>query len=99
MKAVRNFRELDEYSDLIAANKRISNILRQCRDYSFFGVDSALFLSQSERELYEQASVLSDKIAPLIRNSQHEEILRELSVLRDPIDEFFDDVMVMDEES
>ncbi len=96
--AVRQFRELVEYSDLIAANKRISNILRQSGDPDSVEVNPDLLADQSELRLYEDALKLSAQIVPLVRKSQHGEILLKLSVLRDPIDRFFDDVMVMDED-
>ncbi len=98
IQAVRQFRELVEYSDLIAANKRISNILRQSTDPDTVAVNPDLLADQSELRLYEDALKLSSQIVPLVRESQHGEILLKLSVLRDPIDRFFDDVMVMDED-
>ncbi len=98
IQAVRQFRELVEYTDLIAANKRISNILRQSGDPDTVEVNPDLLDDQSERRLYEDALKLSTQIVPLVSESQHGEILLKLSVLRDPIDQFFDDVMVMDED-
>jgi glycyl-tRNA synthetase beta chain len=98
LHAVRQFRELAEYSDLIAANKRISNILRQSGELKSVQVKPELLVEQSELQLYEQAMNLSKQILPLIRASDHGEILRKLAVLRDPIDSFFDDVMVMAED-
>ena len=98
LRAVRQFRELAEYSDLIAANKRISNILRQSGELKGVQVKPELLVEQSELQLYEQAMNLSKQIVPLIRASDHGEILRKLAVLRDPIDSFFDDVMVMAED-
>ena len=98
IQAVREFRELAEYSDLIAANKRISNILRQSSDSDPAKVNPDLLADQSELRLYEHALTLSSQIVPLVSESRHGEILRKLSVLRDPIDRFFDDVMVMDED-
>ena len=97
LRAVREFRELAEYSDLIAANKRISNILRQSDGMDTEQVNPDLLTDESEHQLYERALTLSTQIAPLIDESHHDQILRQLSVLRDPIDRFFDDVMVMDE--
>lgn len=98
IRAVRQFRELVEYSDLIAANKRISNILRQSNDPDTVEVNPDLLADQSELRLYEDALKLSSQIVPLVSESQHGEILLKLSVLRDPIDQFFDDVMVLDED-
>ena len=98
IRAVREFRKLAEYDDLIVANKRIGNILRQSGNLLGVQVKPELLTEPSERRLYDQALDLSQEILPLIRASDHREILRKLSVLRDPIDKFFDEVMVMDED-
>ncbi len=97
LRAVSEFRKLEECSDLIAANKRIRNILNQS-DYSDdMQPQSECFRETAEVVLFEQARVLSDQVKPLAQSSRHSDILRMLAVLRDPIDQFFDDVMVMDE--
>ena len=97
IRAVREFREVEEYSDLIAANKRIRNILNNTIQSDEFQIDPNLLCDSSEKSLYQQAVNLSDEMQPLIETSSHSEILRKLAVLRDPIDVFFDNVMVMDE--
>lgn len=35
------------------------------------------------------------KVAPLLEDRQYAQVLNELADLRDPVDRFFDDVMVM----
>lgn len=97
LRAVRQFRELDEYSDLIAANKRIRNILNRASVPNGTEVDPDLLTENAELVLYRQAIDLRDQVSPLVEQSRHAEILRMLSVLREPIDQFFDNVMVMDE--
>lgn len=97
LKAVRQFRELPEFENLVVANKRIRNILRTAKESVNTSVDPNLLVDASESSLNEQAVKLSKKIAPLIQASDHAGVLHELSVLREPIDRFFDDVMVMDE--
>ncbi len=95
LRAVRQFRELPQFSDLIAGNKRISNILRQSAVCGELQVSPQLLSEPSELDLYRQARQVSKQIEPLIKRFEHAEILRQLAVLRDPIDEFFDHVMVM----
>lgn len=97
LRAVRQFRDLEEYSDLIAANKRIRNILNRAEMPNGTEINPSLLIENAELALYRKAIELRDQVAPLIEQSRHGEILRKLSVLRDPIDQFFDNVMVMDE--
>ncbi len=99
LRAVRSFREVPEFRDLTAANKRIRNILRNSGLSADAGVDAAVLSAPSEVQLHSQALDLSRQIAPLITAGEHAEILRRLAVLRDPIDQFFSDVMVMTEDA
>ncbi len=95
IEAVRQFRSLEECSDLIAANKRINNILRRNPVPIGVQVKVELLSETAEQRLFELALGLSKKVRPLVRAGDHSEILRELAILSDPIDEFFYTVMVM----
>ncbi len=97
LRAVRQFRQFKEYADLIAANKRIRNILNRADRSEGFKITPEKFTEEAEAVLFDQASALAHQIEPLIEASRHDDILCELAVLRDPIDRFFDTVMVMDE--
>ena len=97
LRAVRQFRDLEEYSDLIAANKRIRNILNRAEIPNGTEIDPGLLTENAELALYKKATELRDQVSPLVKQSKHGEILHMLSVLRDPIDQFFDHVLVMDE--
>ncbi len=97
LQAVRKFRDLKEYSDLIAANKRIRNILNRADVSDEVEIHPERFTESAEILLFCQANDLGNQLTPLIESSRHDEILRKLAVLRDPIDRFFDNVMVMDE--
>ena len=99
LKAIREFRDHVECSDLIAANKRIRNILNRANSADTLAVDPEHFRELAEKELYDQANELSDKALQLARDSRYTEVLSLLAALRDPIDAFFDNVMVMDEDS
>jgi len=97
LQAVSNFRKVAECSDLIIANKRIRNILNRTETLPQQKVAPEHFCEPAEQVLFDQASELSDQVSELAKASEHSEILRLLAVLRDPIDVFFDQVMVMDE--
>ena len=89
LRAVRQFRDLEEYSDLIAANKRIRNILNRAEIPNGTEIDPGLLTENAELALYKKATELRDQVSPLVKQSKHGEILHMLSVLRDPIDQFF----------
>ena len=80
---------------LAAANKRISNILRKNDSPVPDTVDESLFEDDAERALAERVQQVSAQVAPMAGNADYTAILKTLSQLRDPVDRFFDDVMVM----
>ncbi len=96
--AVGTFRELPEAESLAAANKRISNILRQAGGEVEGTVASERLVEPAERALDERVHALADEVAPLIAAAEYTGALKRLAALREPVDTFFDDVMVMAED-
>ncbi|HKK06580.1 MAG TPA: glycine--tRNA ligase subunit beta [Gammaproteobacteria bacterium] len=96
--AVGTFRELPEAESLAAANKRISNILRQAGGEVEGTVASERLVEPAERALDERVHALADEVAPLIAAAEYTGALKRLATLREPVDTFFDDVMVMAED-
>lgn len=98
VKAVFHFRSLDDAASLAAANKRVSNILAKV-DYPLAdNVDPVLLKEAAEIKLATHLVVLNDQLAPMFAEGRYQEALVELSALRQPVDLFFDQVMVMAEE-
>lgn len=96
VKAVDAFRKLPEAEALAAANKRVSNILTKQGDASIGEhVDNALLQDKTEIALSEQVSAQADKVVPLFDSGDYATALSSLASLREPIDAFFDEVMVM----
>ncbi|MCH8135069.1 MAG: glycine--tRNA ligase subunit beta [Proteobacteria bacterium] len=97
--AVQSFIKLDEAASLAAANKRIANILRKAGDDSGAvrgsDVDENLLQEPAELALFSALTSASDTVQPLLVEHRYTETLRALASLREPIDVFFDDVMVM----
>ena len=58
-------------------------------------IDSSLLVDAAEQQLAESISALSSTIAPLLEQRDYAGVLKELASLRGPVDQFFDDVMVM----
>lgn len=90
------FMQLPEAANLAAANKRISNILRQA-DTSPQKLDPALFETSAEISLHAAITKLETAIQPFLKSGDYAAVLTELAALRVPVDKFFDEVMVMDE--
>ena len=96
VKAVDQFTRLPEAVALAAANKRVFNILaKQAADTVPAAIDSSLLVDAAEQQLAESISALSSTIAPLLEQRNYAGVLKELASLRGPVDQFFDDVMVM----
>jgi len=97
LEAVREFSTLPESASLAAANKRISNILKQAHQKGEKPgfVDGDNFAEQQERDLYHALRQASAKAAPQFERGNYTDYLRNFAVLKAPVDAFFDKVMVM----
>jgi glycyl-tRNA synthetase beta chain len=94
MKAVSHFRTLEAASALAAANKRVSNILAKSEETLNDRVNSATLKEPEEIALALQVVVLRDKLEPVFAAGRYQEALVELAELREPVDAFFEKVMV-----
>jgi glycyl-tRNA synthetase beta chain len=95
LAAVQTFARLEQAESLAAANKRIANILRQAGDPEGLEVKDKLLELGAEKTLRNALENARDKVGPMLEQRRYAEILGELADLRDPVDRFFDDVMVM----
>ncbi|MBS9440306.1 glycine--tRNA ligase subunit beta [Photorhabdus heterorhabditis] len=98
VKAVTHFRTLDEAAALAAANKRVSNILAKSEETLNEKVSASVLKAPEEVKLTTHLVVLQDKLTPLFAEGCYQEALVELASLREVVDAFFDNVMVMDED-
>jgi len=100
MHAVNEFRKLDEAESLAAANKRIGNILKKVEGKLPNLVDLNLLHEAAEKNLNNLLQKMSEAVNPKLTAGHYSEALKELAGMRDTIDAFFDQVMVMaDDES
>ena len=95
LAAVQTFARLDQAESLAAANKRIANILRKAGDPEGLDVTKKLLELDAEKSLHNALLNAREKVGPMLEHRRYAEILNELADLRDPVDRFFDDVMVM----
>lgn len=100
----RFYREQTEAAEsLAAANKRIANILDKQAAGRAGGqtgavTDPALFREAAETELASQVEKRGGKAGTFFAQANYQQGLLELASLRHAVDDFFDDVMVMDDD-
>ncbi|MTI63633.1 glycine--tRNA ligase subunit beta [Methylophaga sp.] len=96
LKAVAAFRKLEQAESLAAANKRIANILRKNEaETADPVVKDNLLQETAEKALAEKVSEARQKLAPLSAKADYAGVLNYLAGMRETVDSFFDDVMVM----
>jgi len=98
IQAVSRFRNLPEAESLAAANKRIGNILKKVEGNLPQVIEPDLFIEPQEIALFEALNGLSAEVTKLLTENNYESALAQLAQLRDPVDHFFDKVMVMTED-
>ena len=99
VKAVDAFSKISEASALAAANKRVSNTLaKQNADLSGLTLDESLLVETAEKTLSTQLQNLSAQVVPLFDIGDYQTALSLLASLQEPVDKFFEDVMVMAED-
>ena len=100
LEAVREFAALPESASLAAANKRISNILKQAhlKGETPGFVESDSFPERQEHELYHALRHACAKAGPQFEKGNYTDYLKSFAVLRAPVDAFFEAVMVMAED-
>ena len=96
--AVNEFRKLDQAESLAAANKRIGNILKKIKTRLPDQIDAALLQEKAEQHLHQQLQAIASEVSPLLDSGEYEAALKQLAGLRDTVDAFFDQVMVMAED-
>ncbi|MFP1981914.1 glycine--tRNA ligase subunit beta [Lonsdalea quercina] len=98
VKAVSHFRTLEQAVALAGANKRVSNILAKSTESLNDSVQASLLKEKEEIQLATYVTALNSKLAPWFAEGRYQEALVELAQLREPVDSFFDKVMVNAEE-
>ena len=93
--AVSAFVRLESAESLASANKRIANILRKAEFDMVEATQTRLLQEEAEQSLHQALQAATADIAPLMRKRAYAEALTRLADLRESIDAFFDNVMVM----
>jgi glycyl-tRNA synthetase beta chain len=95
LAAVRAFAALSDSTSLAAANKRIANILRKSDGAApANAIDMSRLVEPAEKALAGALHNVKPIADSLFDNGEYAASLRELAVLKAPVDAFFDGVMV-----
>jgi glycyl-tRNA synthetase beta chain len=97
--AVNHFTRLEEAESLAAANKRVQNILMKNHYMAnHMPLEQSLLQEISEKALALALAQKKEAMAPLLKSKNYAEALVSLASLKEPIDQFFLEVMVMVED-
>jgi len=98
VNAVQDFRQLPEAEALAAANKRVMNILRKSGADALPALERSRLVESAEKDL----CMAIEKLLPIVHQHatrrEFTKALRALSSIRQPVDRFFEEVLVMDED-
>ena len=97
--AVNQFRLLPEADSLSVANKRIANILKQAALNKDVQIDESMLREPAELSLAKNINEYRARVAPMLDKADYKNALAELAGLGGSVDLFFDNVMVMCEDS
>ncbi|MCX5830586.1 MAG: glycine--tRNA ligase subunit beta [Deltaproteobacteria bacterium] len=95
IEALATLKDDAGFEPLASAFKRVGNIIK---DFPGGTVDPGLFESEAEQNLYNVYLEIKEKVALLIESGDYLAALREIARLRQPVDNFFDAVLVMAED-
>ena len=97
LEAVQAFAALPEAASLAAANKRITNILKKNEEAmpKDAAVDPGLLQDQAEKDLAAAVTRVQPEVDAAFAAGDFSGTLKTLAQLRDQVDAFFNDVMVM----
>ncbi|WP_175627024.1 MULTISPECIES: glycine--tRNA ligase subunit beta [Oxalobacteraceae] len=94
LAAVRAFAALPEAASLAAANKRVGNILKKVEGTVAAQVDTALLKEPAEVALNQTLTTVKPQAEAAFARGDYTASLQALAALRNPVDAFFDGVMV-----
>ena len=101
-EAVKEVLHMPEFQAIGAACKRMRNILKQASDKRIEPADAFEYLAdsaQEEKSLAAYVEVTGPKVEELRKKKEYSDALMLLSTAREPVDAFFDKVMVMVEDA
>jgi glycyl-tRNA synthetase beta chain len=96
--AVKSFTHLEQTSELIELNKRIYNITKKNKIANEVKPSLEYCVDLSESRLLNKIDEIKIQILALAENQNYTSVLKLLMELKNPVADFFDSVMVLDED-
>lgn len=97
LAALDRFMQQPEAQALCAANKRIGNLLKKS-DGAVAMISQSLLIEPAEKRLSDALAVIVPGVEDAMASGDYAMALMALSALKEPVDAFFDDVMVLAED-
>ncbi|HLR35443.1 MAG TPA: glycine--tRNA ligase subunit beta [Tissierellales bacterium] len=82
----------EEIEETLVAFNRVSNIAKKAENDE---VIKELLIEEEEINLYESFNRVEEEVLKLLNNKEYDKALEQFSSIKEPIDKFFDQVMVM----
>ncbi|MBS3818639.1 glycine--tRNA ligase subunit beta [bacterium] len=95
LESIDKLKDSAQFEPMMLIAKRINNILREHPRYR---INPELLEEREERELYTTYQILKENVVPLVEKGNFTKAQRILFRIRNPVDRFFDHVMVMDKD-
>jgi glycyl-tRNA synthetase beta chain len=98
-KALDDLRTQPDFEPLAVAFKRVVNIIKKAPALNDSAIDESLFEHPSETTLFKELIKAEKMVETELQDGAFDRALHHMADLRNPVDIFFDDVLVMAEDS
>ncbi|MDF1562692.1 MAG: glycine--tRNA ligase subunit beta [Deltaproteobacteria bacterium] len=99
VEALTGIKERPEFDALAVAFTRAANIVAKAPTIDAPEVDTSLFEDDSEARLWKQGMAVREKVEAAYARHDYRSAFQEMVTLRDPVDAFFEKVLVMAEDA
>lgn len=96
-EAIASVRDGEDFEVITTSYKRINNILKKA-EWAKMNYDTSLFQSDFESDLDSAITEKENKIKEFVHKEKYKSVMEELLGFRKVVDDFFDNVMVMDKD-
>jgi len=93
--ALEQLKAKPDFEPLAVAFKRVVNIIKKADDIAVDNPDQALFQHESEKDLLNAYEQVKNRVEDDLKQGLYDQALVKIASLRDPVDAFFEGVMVM----
>jgi glycyl-tRNA synthetase beta chain len=97
-KALDALRAQPDFEPLAVAFKRVVNIIKKAPALDASAIEESLFENPSETALFKKLIEVEKKVETELQEGSFDRALHHMATLRNPVDSFFDDVLVMSED-